>query len=213
LDIEEIGRRIQSAYDVTGNKLGYRFLYCPRERLLQHNGILVLGLNPGGTKYEISLEVPEGLAYKVEGWGEGKYSPGESPIQAQILLLLSRLSDAPEECVASNLVFFRSQSWQELFNEKQSVKVCCDIWKDLLKDISGIHTIIYIGKKTFDYAKVNGLYEYDDSSLIKRELWAGGSWSVLKDVDQRKHIVLPHLSRWRFINEQSDAFKELLTHA
>ena len=71
---KDICKQIESAYRDSGNALGFRFLYCPKERLKKHNGILVLGLNPGGEKISKDFEVPNGLAYAVEAWGNGKYA-------------------------------------------------------------------------------------------------------------------------------------------
>ncbi|MEA3343901.1 MAG: hypothetical protein U9Q92_07110, partial [archaeon] len=48
----EINNKIEQEYSLLRLKNknindGWRFLYCPKERLEDNNGILILGLNPG----------------------------------------------------------------------------------------------------------------------------------------------------------------------
>lgn len=190
--------------------LGFVFCIVLKIRLEVNNGILVLGLNPGGDKASESLEAPNGLAYQLESWGNGKYLASESPIQKQILLLLSRLSFEPEMTLASNLVFYRSPKWKDLVNPNESIKSCIEIWRSILSSVTDIKKVIYIGKKTFDLTRENQLFSFESVPLIKRDLWARGSWQIFMDRSGRKHIVLPHLSRWSFISNGASEFEDLV---
>ena len=202
--------QIASAYEISGNRFGYKFLYCPKERLENHNGILVFGLNPGGEVNKCQNEVAEGLAYDVEKWVEK--NGRVSPIRDQVMTLLSRLSNEPENTLASNIVFFRSKSWKDIQNPNESISACIKIWKQIIPTLNGVNKVIYIGKLSFDLAMKHQLFKFNQPAIEIHKLWAGGSWQIYKDEKGVTHIVLPHLSRWRFIKNGDSHFEKLLAN-
>lgn len=206
---ERWGKAISIFEEQTSNNLGYRFLYCPRENLWEHNGVLLLGLNPGGRQVGRSLEVAEGLAYRVETW-EGQQEPGKANIQQQVMRLLSALTPDPERTLCSNLVFFRSPDWKTLRDRKEVVEFCAGLWTEILGTLSAFDLRIFMGKRTYDIAAsaVEGLRVPTFTDEIP--LWAGARVLLDRSPERPTTLVLPHLSRWRFVREGNDAFAKLV---
>ena len=89
---EELHRRscaeIAAAYEASDNRLGWRFLTCPRRNLSAQTRVAMITLNPGGTEDppdhpRESSEV--GSAYLHERWPG--HEPGAAPLQRQVQAL------------------------------------------------------------------------------------------------------------------------------
>ena len=202
-------KEIASFYDQTSNDLGYRFLYCPRGNLWEHNGTLLLGLNPGGTREARDLESEGGLSYRVESWGAGK-EPGSSALQKQVMRLLAALSPDPDRTLCSNLVFFRSPNWSCLLEKKETVRFCADLWEEILNTVPPFAMRIFIGKRTYDLAKQNIASVRATRITDELPLWANGRVLIDRTPGCPITIVLPHLSRWRFVKEGNQTFEKLI---
>jgi hypothetical protein len=199
--IAEFGQR-------TSNELGHAFLYCSQANLWDHNGVLLLGLNPGGKKAGSRFESADGLAYRVQKWG--KHEVGTAPVQEQVMTLLSAVTADPERTLCSNVVFYRSPTWAALRQRPEAVEFCAGLWAEILEAVPPFGLRIFIGKRTHDVMAdwVEHLSAPDFTDEIP--LWAGGRVLVDRAEGRPTTIVLPHLSRWKFIREGNEAFEQLV---
>jgi hypothetical protein len=174
LDFKQLCELVDVAYINSGNTLGYRFLYCPQECLSTNNGILLLGLNPGGHQKEKNiLDVSKSLAYETEAWAGNAI--GQSPLQKQVMLLLNSITEQANQTLASNIVFFRSRDWSRLKNKTTSIKSCMKIWRSIISNTPRLKSVLYIGKTTFDIARQYQMFEYYPTYEEKCHVWGTGS--------------------------------------
>ncbi len=115
---------IEARYQELGHTKGWRLLYSPRSTR-DRARIATLGLNPGGGRTADTdwsqfkgLTNEEGNAYLVEHWLAGRFSP----LQQQVQKLVDLTGCDWASVVSSNLVPFRSPTWNELPQPHESLE-------------------------------------------------------------------------------------------
>ena len=187
--------RIEAAYRISGNKLGWRLLYSP-EAVLDGAEIAFIGLNPGGREKpadhaEFCME--RGSAYAREGWAG--HAPAESPLQRQVLLLFKKLGVRREDVLAGNLVPFKSPDWTRLSNSAQALSFGRALWRDILHQVAP-KLVVSMGEVTNE--AVAGLPGVRRLTFV-RVNWGNVSASEAT-FDRGKFIGLPHLSRFGIVS-------------
>ena len=191
---------IEAACHLSGNTLGWRFLYSPCDTL---NGARVafIGLNPGGTVIDedhSTYAMDQGSAYRDESWGG--HAPGESPLQKQVLALFRMLDVAPEKVLAGNLVPFRSRDWASLTSPENSLKFGKKLWTDVLRRARPPLVITMGASATSAIADVVGA-----GNMTKHPTGWGKVTMSTGDYPGGLLVGLPHLSRFGIVTRQVGA--------
>lgn len=189
--------RIENAYQVSNNTLGWRFLASPCKVLSKAN-VAFIGLNPGGRelpKEHAQFCMDSGSAYLHESWAG--FPAGKSPLQQQVLSLFQKLNVEPENVLAGNLVPFRSPDWKSLENKRYSIEFGQKIWSEVLTAVNP-RLVVTMGKEVFSSVSnllgiQSDLVQYHDVS------WQGRT--IASATNGRVQLVgLPHLSTYKIIN-------------
>lgn len=193
---------IEAAYADFEFKNGWRFLYCPAERIKTAK-LAIVGLNPGGR----DDEGPYGgewdcatNAYLHEAWG-----PDDSldPLQCQIAYWyqLSGVEDGDSLC--AQYVPFRSRDWAGLKN-RQAVTAFSDrLWRWLIQETSA-RTFIAMGRVAGS-GVVNALVGTGAAQLLETSYptgWGSQKLYLRKFADGRRVITMPHPSRYRIFGRE-----------
>ena len=180
---------IETEYLKLGHTLGWRLLTCPARNLTDAS-ICLITLNPGGHECERPRwSVEDGSAYVVESWKN--CVSGEEKLQRQVRRMFELMEVAPEDVLSGYLVPFRSPSWSKLPEKDASLAFGLRLWKDILEK-SKTRILISLGK---DISR----HIVDLLAMSKptrhRVDWGEQTIDVYSG-DNRKLIVLPHLSRF-----------------
>jgi hypothetical protein len=191
---------IESAYQASGNSLGWRFLYSP-PAVLDGADVAFVGLNPGGD-YE-SPEHPRfarssGSAYETESWAGSP--PGQSPLQRQVRALFRAIGAKPSAVLSGNLVPFRSPTFGSLVKQRQSVDFGRSLWQRVLTKVRPTLVITMGGDATKELASLLGAKPEIVCSLGWGSVM-GARWNI----GSGKMVSLPHLSRFRVIGRPASA--------
>lgn len=192
---------IERAYKSNKNlKFGWRFLYGPKSTLKTNNGMLILGLNPGGSEFQIIASVESGNAYlrEIEEW--------PTQLQNQMRLLFEQIDKNNwrsflNKTLTSNFIPFRSPDFQSLPDKNYCLNFSENLWGKILQEII-LKTIICIGNGKFSsYRLIKDLLSKQDWVVIQEEkipLWANFTLklsTITKNANTISIIGLPHLSR------------------
>lgn len=155
-------RRICAEYlslKTAGAVGGVRFLYGPALSLNDPNGVVLLGINPGG---EVDLSdrlCSSHTGYYSELWTTSDYRTQVCDFMKTCFGLAGAADwkSAWDRCLTSNLIPFRSPSLAELENRPRSREFSRALWRDIFAEIEP-KTIIAFGKPPGDavYAILKG---------------------------------------------------------
>ena len=195
-------KRIESAYQKSGNDCGWRFLSSPAATL-DSAKIALIDQTPGGDHQPADhgeFAMREGSAYELESW-DG-YPPGESRLQRQIRGLL--LGVECSEVLAGHFVPFRAPNWESLKNPEYASRVGKSLWTDIF-DRTRPELVVTMGNKARD--AIVGIL---DVRSVDKIPW--GNVKAWRGVfDGGRFVHLPHLSRYKIIyrKESAAALKRL----
>lgn len=197
----ELVERIKAAYEISGNKRGWRLLASPKP-VLDKADVAFIGLNPGGSIQpagHAEFAMQSGSAYAVETWGKST-EPGTSPLQIQVQALFEKLRVHPDQVLAGNLVPFRSPSWKRLENRSYSIHFGEMLWADILTRAQpslvigmGKEILLPLSRILCASNQQSIPVNWGNVSAIKAS-FSGGSL-----------VVLPHLSRFGIVTRAASA--------
>lgn len=218
-EFEYFTNQIEKKYrNLLGLKWGWRFSYGPKETFYNNNGILLIGLNPGGgqeSRTDILPSFEKGNAYLFEEWG---YAPGKNPLQRQVITLFKGVADRissdyvelMNHSFTSNIIPFRSPRLERLPHKKEIVLFSKNLW-DELSDIVNPNVVITIGNSSTcsAYSILREIYSKKGFEIDEEEIpinWGNYKTYAAKLRKDEKEITivgLPHLSTFRFIERDS----------
>lgn len=199
-------------------KWDWRFSYGLKETFYDNNGILLIGLNPGGgqeSRTDILPSFEEGNAYIFEEWG---YAPGKNPLQKQVVTLFTEIADKinsdhvelMNNSFTSNIIPFRSPNLETLPHKKEVVHFSTNMWHEL-SNIVNPNLIITIGNSSScsAYSILKKMYSKKEFEIEEEEIpinWGNYKTyasALRKDEKEIVMIGLPHLSTFKFIGRES----------
>jgi hypothetical protein len=198
--MDDIATRIETAYKVSGNTMGWRFL-SSTSQTLQGARVAFIGLNPGGSSEDSShgeFSMKVGSAYRDESWAGRK--PGESKLQKQVLALFERLGEAPENVLSGNLVPFRSPDWDSLKEPRSAIKFGEELWSTVLQNAQP-SLVVTMGSQASE--SVCRLLQVQN--IRRLELGWGNITASRGKFSGGTFIGLPHLSRFGIMNRPKSA--------
>lgn len=207
---ERLTARVAATYVRLEHRLGWRLLYSPKRTLVPRPDLALVGLNPGGGRFEPPVASVElGNAYRVERWGHDETL---NPLQTQIRLLYNGLADRlghdqPEtlmdKSLAINFCPFRSPSWATLHSPKCSVQFSRALWQQILQHVRPA-ALICIGTRTTGY--LDAVLTGSGATRTALELISVGWGDVTLSLASYRVgaattavVGLPHLSRYQII--------------
>lgn len=204
--------RIEAAYERLGMELGWRFLYTPASTLSCPNGVMLVGLNPGGDEHGVTPSVEEGNAYLVEDW------PGDgASLQDQIHQFFAALHQAgaasgktPREALhgtlTTNYCPFRAPTWGELPRKEGAKRFSNRFWRWLLPKIEP-DLVLCMGRKP--YRLFQDILREEASQVGDERHWPTGWGDIQFDalsyrIDHRQTTIvfIPHLSRFKLMSRE-----------
>jgi hypothetical protein len=175
-------------------QFGRRFLYSSKRSFEENNGLLILGLNPGGSddsnasNEQWSSE--RGNAYLVEDWS--------SAIQGKVVSLFQSIESKTgmasllERSITSNLIPFRSPQWDQLPNQEAAIEFSRDLWFQLINELKP-KVILTLGSKVFQV--IDPFFE-NPSTSVTRYVYEGRQRVIIRLRHDTTTIQIPHLSHW-----------------
>jgi hypothetical protein len=173
---------------------GWRFLYTSQVTFTENNGLLILGLNPGGDPKIYQDPIPSketGNAYITEKW--------KSRLQSKFNVLMREVAAKTDfdydalmhySCT-SNLLPFRSKRWSDLQDIPEILDFGRYIWSKALMHIRPT-SIICIGKTATE--SMLSLYRPNCDSYEVITAKKGRQSVILYAIDDVKIIQIPHLA-------------------
>lgn len=193
---------------------GWRFLYCPKSKITDNNGLLILGLNPGAgyEKDKKCLPYCEENEYSYQ-WDKGC----NDNIQRNIESLFKKISkkygksskDIVDGSLTSNLIPFRSKDIEELANlklKKECFGFSRELWTDIIEK-NDFKVIICLGNSESgsSYSNVKDILEkrHGDFDTNKISIkWGENTIKYCEVPCENNRILLvglPHFSHFSFI--------------
>lgn len=202
---------IRAAEKQLGHSLSWRFLTTPAATLSPQSDIAFISQNPGGNTIPLdhgreSSEV--GSAYIYEDWRS-------HPLQAQVQALFREIAfliDEPDyRSLMNNSLMayytpFRSPSYSERVNPKESRKFAFNLWSRLIEHISP-RLILTIDRMTFK--DIEKIFQQKQGNLkIASQAFPTGwgnykadvSWYTVASSETVVIARFPHLSRFKIFN-------------
>jgi len=208
LKFEECERIISDFYKSNNKlKLGWRFLYCSKDNFSMNNGILLIGMNPGGNKFEIKPYTNKGNAYRVEKYLKNK---NYSILQKRVIYFFKKLSEKErinyerlmDECLSSNFIPFRSPNFNLLPIKQDCINFGYDFWRKIFKNIR-FKVIICIGNGSNSaYRFINDILKYNNEKYLPIYNGASIKFNYSDNKEELLLVGLPHLSRYNIFNEK-----------
>lgn len=214
--LQNIGQRIQTAYEELGHSQGWSFLYTPGRTLDEKTRFLFMGLNPGGTgnHESVSLTTEAGNAYNPEVENDWVGNGEASPLQVQVMEFYRILSAKMgvgqkvlmDSTLAANFCPFRSRSWTELAEKQRTIEFCKNFWGELVKKVN-ISTIVAMSSivgNLMDSTIIAAGGELISSSTFEVG-WGNVTYSLSQyRIGSRAILMvgLPHLSRFQVFGRE-----------
>ena len=198
--------RIQSAYEASGNDLGWRFLYSPAS-VLSGARVAFISFQPSEPPHPdlpFEFATMRGSGFATERWGE--YRAGQSPSQRQVLGLFEALDVQPDEVLAGNFVPFRSPDWSALKDRRAALSFSRTLWSEVLAEAAP-RLIIASGKHVgVRLEKMLGARR-----TLSLPIGWGNVEATRSEFDTGTLISLPDLGRIKIINrpQSTPALKRL----
>lgn len=204
---------IKQGYDDLHLTLGWRFLYSPAATIKHGNGLVFLGVNPGGDKYAVRETQEEGNSYLVEKWGRGG-----TLLQGQVRGLFDAFAAAGlgsagsgEELLTatltSNFCPYRSPTWKALPQKEGAKRVSRELWKTVFGAVRP-RLVLCMGKIPFQQVSTI-LRDAGDQDFAEQRLptgW-GGTEFIVRTLrvwgGTRTVAFVPHLSRFKIMSKHS----------
>lgn len=206
---EEYTDRIRRGYAEIGHTHGWRFLYGPRATFRQAPGLVVVGLNPGGSDFKPEMaSVEAGNAYNIEFWSA---KGGYNALQKQVHALFHRIADLTDETpvqmmdetLTVNYCPFRSANWASLHNKNKTVCFCDGLWADILGWMWP-KAVLCVGLSTSrNMARVLHSVGWQRTEFESHAIqWHGLKAEICgfaRDGHTLLLVAVPHLSTYQFI--------------
>lgn len=187
---------------------GWRFLHGPKSSLKQSNGLITLGLNPGGEEETTEPHRPEGNIYRDPEWS------GDGPVYARqvhaLFRLIHRNIETPldpgpfmDHTVTSNLVPFRAPGFDQIEPRQAVLQFGRSLWRQWLEVLSP-DVILAIGNGESNPSPFRALKRImsENRSLENVDhhtVWSNYSIKTCHSNRGETIIGLPHLSRCQFM--------------
>ena len=194
-EVKKLGKKINESGSV---------LYSPIDTLSKGKFYL-LGINPGGSDFEsiddqLKKSPGEIKSQYNTNWSESKDNTEyRTPLQTRIISLFKNVADIDKIC-ASNLIFFRSKSEEELRKNdvtfRDMEEMCWPVHQFILKIVDP-EVIITFGKSP--YLFVSEMLQMEE--LPGKSMQAGHStWKIRigqsRNGEPKYIIGFPHFSRY-----------------
>jgi len=127
-------KQIEKKYSELDLKDSWRFLYTPKSTLLDNNGLVIMGLNPGGTADEPIPSVESGNAFLTEEWGSLFQAKTVKFMRGIALTTGLDFESMMNNSLTSNAVPFRSSNFQSLENKWEAFKFARNLWLPILSE-------------------------------------------------------------------------------
>lgn len=143
---KSLSHRIESEYRAGGYGRGWRFLYNGSSTLACPNGVIFLGLHPGGTEADFERDgfaVPEAeCAWLDEAWAQ-------TPKNSRLPKVFEELEIDLRSTLAANFIPFRSPRLQLLPNKQRAIEFCKELWQDIVGNVKP-RLILTMGRESFE---------------------------------------------------------------
>jgi len=154
-------RRICDEYVALGGRGavgGVRFLYGPASSLNYPNGVVLLGINPGGEEDLSDRLSTAQTGYYSEIWTDGDYRSRVCNFMEKCFSLAGIVNwkAAWDRCVTSNLIPFRSTSLSKLTSQAHCVTFGRQLWGDIFAEIEPRAIIAFGGEPRRSVLKILG---------------------------------------------------------
>lgn len=218
ISLERLSATIDAKHRELGYKCGWRFLYTTAATLACSNGLLFLGLNPGGDGREgypanVCNALDHGNAYYTEKNWDAK---GENALQKQVKLFFELLAKSPlgknrsstqlmDETLTSNFCPFRSPSWKVLPRREEAVSFSTQFWTELLPQTKPRVILCMAG---MTYSSIGSLLK-KISVKCGDEMLLPTGWGQMKFAIRQYNMSsewnpalarIPHLSRYKIMS-------------
>ncbi len=201
---------IEEAYATLGFNKKWHFLYSPFSTFSCPNGLMFLGLNPGGGESDCEGSVERGNDYVHGNWGKGNGLVLQKQVKRLFDLLAKSYCETPtsgidllEKTLTSNLCPFPSKSWEDLGRKKETIEYSKKLWKMVLSEVMP-RIIICMGDVSYhgirdvlceiygkDGKRTKMPTGYGKQVFKIRRFDAGGKSCTL--------VKIPHLSRFKLM--------------
>lgn len=205
---------IRKEYERTNYGCGWRFLYTPAPTIACPNGLMWLGINPGGSEYSVEPSVEEGSAYRVEieKWGGNGSALQKQVQQFYYMLAASSLGNGSssinlqDQTFNSNFCPFRSPSWSALPHKKEAIAFSCHLWRQILAVVRP-RVLFCMGTKPLPYLR-NVLLSLGARSFGQQ--WLPTGWGSMRFVLEQFNddgivtivVRIPHLSQYKLMSRE-----------
>lgn len=211
--------RIEEFYEKAAYTQGWSFLYTSRATIECPNGLMFVGLNPGGADAMGSAHPSseEGNAYRIESWANGAKNALQHEVEAlfEAIRLTPLVSGAPtleqifDQTLTANLCPFRSASWNQLRERDAAIRFSKDLWQDLIAKTRP-RVIFAMGASAYwGFASVlEGLGGDRSGGASFPTGWGKARFRVRTFSGRWGRTVLaglPHLSRYRVMTHANSA--------
>jgi hypothetical protein len=181
------------------------------------NGLMFLGLNPGGEDRDgapdsLCQAIEKGNAYYTELW---RKLEGKHPLQIQVQELFKSLMKSPlwkvgsfeqllDETLTSNFCPFRSRSWAKMARKEEAIRFSTELWAEVLPEIKP-RVIICMGRVA--YSQLGKVLE-NVSARSGSETSLPTGWGQMKFAIQQYTspgwnpilVRIPHLSQYKIMS-------------
>lgn len=189
--------------------------YSGPEAFIGNKPLYILGLNPGGQptkKVHQTLDYHTDKNIKNNNWSEYRdvswdgSQKGTSGLQPRVLHLLNKLNLNPSEIPASNVVFVRTKTENELKGKFQYYADLCWPFHEYVIYNQKIKNILCFGLTGGNYVrnKLKADIKIDEYIETNNRNW---KTRVFRNVNGLKVIIATHPSRANWCNPNSDPSK------
>ena len=204
-------KSIEKAYaNLVFNKK-WHFLYTPYSTFSCPNGLMFLGLNPGGGESDCKGTVEKGNAYVHQDWGKGNGLVLQKQVRGFFDLLAKYYCETPtsgidllEETLTSNFCPFPSSSWAKLGQQKEVKEYSIKLWMMVLSEVMP-RIIICMGDDSYRGIKdvLRDIFGEDGKKEPKMKTgWGNQVFKIRRFGTEGKSCTLvkiPHLSHYKLM--------------
>jgi len=203
---------IEEAYAKLGFNKKWHFLYTPYSTFSCPNGLMFLGLNPGGGESDCKGSVEEGNAYVHQDWGKGNGLVLQKQVQQLFDLFAESYCETPtsgidllEETLTSNFCPFPSSSWAELGQQKEAIEYSKKLWKMVLSVVMP-RIILCMGDVSYHGIRdvLREIIGVEGNRIKMDTGWKGQEFKIRRFDAEGKSCTLvkiPHLSHFKLMRD------------
>lgn len=203
---------IEEAYAKLGYSKGWHFLYSPFLTFSCPNGLMFLGLNPGGGESDCKGSVERGNDYVHGNWGKGNGLVLQKQVQRLFDLFAESYCETPpsgidllEETLTSNFCPFPSSSWAKLGQQKEAIEYSKKLWKMVLSVVMP-RIIICMGDVSYHGIRdvLREIIGVEGNRIKMDTGWKGQEFKLRRFDGRGKSCTLvkiPHLSHFKLMRD------------